>query len=246
MKFIKRPSPNFNERANGKKPEMIILHYTGGKNTEYALNILSDATRAARVSCHYLIDESGKIYEMVAEKKRAWHAGVSKWHNETDINSISIGIELSNRDNKPYPPKQISALSKLCNDIIKRYNIKPANILGHSDIAPNRKQDPGEHFPWKNLAKQDIGIWPKISIKDKFNATAVAKDKRKVKNLLKKLGYPVKAFGDSNPKFKELIIAFQRRFEPNLFTEEKHKEKIGTASKDTVAKLRALIRQNKK
>lgn len=149
-------SPNFNERIGYAAPNMIVLHYTGMKTAKDALERLCDP--AAEVSAHYVIDEDGTLYQLVDEEKRAWHAGVSKWDGETDINSASIGIELVNPGHefgyRAFPAAQMEALAKLCKDIMTRHDIQ--TVLGHSDIAPERKQDPGELFDWQWLA--DAGV----------------------------------------------------------------------------------------
>ena len=149
-------SPNFNDRIGYDAPLMILLHYTGMKTAQEALDRLCDP--AAEVSAHYTIDEDGTIYHMVDEDKRAWHAGVSEWKGETDINSASIGIELVNPGHefgyREFPTAQMEALANLCKDIIARQPIE--TVLGHSDVAPERKQDPGELFDWKWLAKQGV------------------------------------------------------------------------------------------
>ena len=241
MKFIKHPSPNFDDRRGGRKPEVIIIHYTSMDSTEVAIERLCDPVH--KVSCHYLIDEKGNVYEMVEETKRAWHAGVSSWSGEGDLNSRSIGIELSNRRHEPYTPEQLTALILLCQDLIHRHDIKPRNVIGHSDIAPDRKQDPGAHFPWEKMAlEHGIGYWPMPSLRDKFNAKAAAKRPEKIKKLFTAAGYGVDAFGKDVPSFKELVTAFQRHFEPEVFAKP---ERVGIPTARTVAKLRALARKNK-
>ena len=234
MRLLQRPSPNFNDRPEGAKPEMIIIHYTSMKSTEDALNRLSDP--ASKVSCHYLIDEKGNIHQMVDEEKRAWHAGVSSWQGKDDINSRSIGIEISNRQELPYTREQLFFLALLCKDIMHRHHIPPENIQGHADIAPDRKQDPGAHFPWEKMARHGIGVWPQPTLRDKFNAAAAARKPQKLKTLFKKAGYPVQ------PSLEELILAFQRHYEPEAF---KTKNAAGKPTASTVFKLRALINKHR-
>ncbi|MGE0109650.1 MAG: N-acetylmuramoyl-L-alanine amidase [Bdellovibrionales bacterium] len=147
MKFA--ASPNFGPRAEGKEIKYVIIHYTAMESAPEALARLCDP--AAEVSAHYLIDKQGEITQMVDERLRAWHAGQSEWEGETDINSCSIGIELDNKGNEPYPPLQIEALKTLLEEIKSRHNIGSNAILGHSDIAPTRKQDPGPLFPWEEI-----------------------------------------------------------------------------------------------
>lgn len=153
-------SPNFEERKNGVKPSMIIVHYTGMKTAQEALERL--CSPESKVSAHYVVDEDGSIYQLVLEDKRAWHAGVSNWQGETDINSHSIGIELVNPGHefgyRPFPDAQIEALIALCHDIRERHEIEW--VLGHEDVAPDRKQDPGELFPWSRLEQAGIGKLP--------------------------------------------------------------------------------------
>ena len=157
--MIRLFSPNFDER---KTPvEMLVLHYTGMKTAKEALDRLRDP--AAKVSAHYVIDENGSIYSLVAEDKRAWHAGVSSWNGKTDINSRSVGIEIVNPGHEfgyhPFADVQIQSVIDLSKEIIKRHSILIENIVGHSDVAPTRKPDPGKAFFWKALAEQGIGFW---------------------------------------------------------------------------------------
>ncbi len=163
MPVIKQyPSPNFSDRKPGGDPSILVFHYTDMIDAKSALDRLCDP--AAEVSAHYLIDEDGTVYQLVDEGKRAWHAGISYWRGLRDINSHSIGIELANPGQtyglKPYPEAQIKSLIALSKEIIARYSIAPENIVGHSDIAPDRKSDPGPYFPWKTLAEQGISKWP--------------------------------------------------------------------------------------
>ena len=233
-------SPNFDARKGGQKPELVVVHYTGMESTQAVLDKFADP--ASKVSCHYLIDEKGNIYKLVDEEKRAWHAGVSSWMGKDDVNSRSIGIEISNGNGDPYTKEQLFSLTLLIKDIQQRHHIKPENIVGHSDVAPDRKQDPGAHFPWQKLSRQDIGRWPKPTIKDKFNAAAAAKSPHQLKALLKEAGYGVNAFGPNKPKLKELVMAFQRRYEPEVFKDKNGEPGKATAS--TAAKLRAVARMN--
>ena len=160
MKIIKSPSPNFNERPT--VVDSIIIHYTDMMSAQKALEWLINPE--SQVSCHYLIDEEGQIYKLVEEKMRAWHAGESYWQGRTNINDCSIGIELANPGHThgyiPFPEVQINSLINLCKEIQNRWRIPSSRILGHSDIAPQRKQDPGHLFPWEKLAKEGLGLWP--------------------------------------------------------------------------------------
>jgi N-acetylmuramoyl-L-alanine amidase len=147
------PSPNFNER----RPNFVVLHHTGSGNAERALAVLRDPL--LEVSAHYLIGRDGRIYQLVDERARAWHAGASRWGATTDLNSASLGIELDNDGGTPYPEAQIQALLALLADITERHRIPPANVLGHADVAPRRKVDPGRLFPWQRLAERGYGLW---------------------------------------------------------------------------------------
>jgi N-acetylmuramoyl-L-alanine amidase len=177
---------------------------------------------------------------MVDEEKRAWHAGVSNWLGKDDVNSRSIGIEISNRNDEPYTKEQLFSLTLLCKDIMFRHKIEPQNIIGHSDVAPDRKQDPGAHFPWEKLSRHGIGAWPKPTATDQFNAAAVARSPKKLKELFNDAGYGVNAFGKNKPKLKEIIAAFQRHFEPGVFSDKTATP--GKATAETVARLRAVAR----
>jgi len=228
-------SPNFDERTGGA-PDMILLHYTGMHTAEAALERLCDP--AAKVSAHYVITEDGTLHALVPEDKRAWHAGMSYWAGERDINSRSIGIELVNGGHEfgyaPFPEAQIAALITLCRNISARYTIPPARVLGHSDVAPRRKLDPGHLFPWKTLAEQGIGLCPEINhtpsscpppfvilneVKDldlaKRDPSPLAQDDRTVKTFhaaLLAYGY------DPEASPEDVIIAFHRHFCPERFT----------------------------
>src|SRR5262249_21604915 len=150
LKIVERPSPNFNERVNGGPVDILVLHYTGMPGAESAMKLLT--TVEGKVSSHYTVDEDGTIYRPVEGKNRGWHAGVSSWCGATDINSRSIGIEIVNPGHewgyRPFAPGQIAAVMELTKGILKRWPITPARVLAHSDVAPERKIDPGELFPW--------------------------------------------------------------------------------------------------
>jgi N-acetylmuramoyl-L-alanine amidase len=174
MKIIDMPSPNFNERG-GVKPSILLMHYTGMRTAQEALDRLTDA--ASEVSAHYTIDVDGTVYKHVEEAERAWHAGAGAWRNLTDINSHSIGIEIVNKGHEfgyePFPETQIEAVKNLSLEIMVRHDIEPENVLAHSDIAPDRKQDPGELFPWHELAGHGIGVWPNVSVEDTVKSTGM-------------------------------------------------------------------------
>lgn len=147
------PSPNFNER----KPNYVVLHYTTDDTADEAIATLTSPLAA--VSAHYLVGRDGAIVQLVDERMRAWHAGDSRWGASTDLNSSSIGIELDNDGKSPFPDVQIEALVRLLRDVVDRYRIPPANVLGHADVAPRRKADPGPLFPWRTLARAGFGAW---------------------------------------------------------------------------------------
>src|SRR5215469_16723256 len=155
------PSPNHEARNGVTRPDILLLHYTGMKTTQAALERLCDP--AARVSSHYLVFEDGRIVQLVPEARRAYHAGESSWEGTTDINSRSIGIEIGNQGHDfgcpTFPDAQIERLITLCRDIVARWPIAPWRVLGHSDVAPNRKRDPGEAFPWNRLAQAGVGLF---------------------------------------------------------------------------------------
>ena len=211
------PSPNFDERTGLARPDMVILHYTGMQFAHEAVHRLCDPK--ARVSSHYVVMDNGAILQLVPEIKRAWHAGVSSWNGDTDINSRSIGIEISNPGHEfgypEFPARQIAAVITLCRSILTRNIIRPENIVAHSDVAPARKQDPGEKFPWKRLAQSNIGLWaepvavaegPVLQLKDTGD---------KVTDLQKALtdfGYGVDINGTYDTVTQEVVIAFQRHF----------------------------------
>lgn len=198
-----RPSPNFGER----RPGFVILHHTSSNSAARALSTLTD--RASEVSAHYLIAKDGRIYYLVDELKRAWHAGASYWGGNRDLNSASIGIELDNNGAEPYAEAQIAALLELLADLQARYAIPAANILGHGDVAPGRKVDPSEQFPWRRLAGRGFGLWCEPS-EAVMPADAVpAADGI---TLLSAFGYEV-----SNPA--AAVAAFRRRFAPRAAPE---------------------------
>ena len=155
------PSPNINERLGGKPVSILVLHYTGMESAAKACDWL--CREESQVSCHYLVDEQGGIVQMVDESMRAWHAGVSSWRGDEDINSASIGIEIQNKGHglgyHDFPQAQMQAVAALSKDIVERNKIEPRNVLAHSDVAPGRKVDPGEKFDWKFLHSHGVGHW---------------------------------------------------------------------------------------
>ena len=219
-------SPNFDKKKrDSKKIRFLIFHYTGMKKESEAITRLTDIK--SEVSSHYLIKNNGQIITLVPELYIAWHSGVSFWKNYQSLNKNSIGIEISNPGHnfryKNFSKKQINSILLLSKYLIKKYKIKPQNILGHSDIAPNRKKDPGEKFPWEYLSKQKVGFWHKLDKKKlvKFRNLKIniSKEKLFYKNILK-IGYSEKNFKNSKISkvyyAKILTKAFQRRFRPEL------------------------------
>lgn len=197
------PSPNFDDRPIGQAIDMLVLHYTGMHDAAAALARLGDP--AAQVSAHYLIDEDGGIVRLVDETKRAWHAGVSMWRGHSGVNARSIGIELVNPGHefgyRPFPEAQMQALEHLAHAILARHPIRAGNVVGHSDVAPTRKQDPGELFDWRRLAEAGIGLWPTTAITEPTAESDVGND-------LAAIGYDV-------ADVDAALVAFQRRFAPH-------------------------------
>lgn len=210
------PSPNIEPRRIAGRPSILILHYTGLFDIEKAIDWLSRPE--SKVSCHYVITSDGEIVQMVAESERAWHAGLSSWHGETDINSASVGIEIDNPGHEfglPfYPPRQMQAVARLSRDIIARNAIRPEAVLAHSDIAPQRKIDPGERFDWAWLAGEGVGHWlaPEAVTAD---APSVEMDEAGIRALQRKLlayGYETRTDGILDGPARNVIAAFQRHF----------------------------------
>jgi N-acetylmuramoyl-L-alanine amidase len=212
--MILRPSPNFGPRQSDTI-DMLVLHYTGMETAEAALDRLCDP--AAEVSAHYVIDEDGAVYSLVEESQRAWHAGLAFWRGQTDINSRSIGIELVNPGHefglRPFPKPQIQTLTQLSLEILRRHPIPARNVVGHSDIAPSRKQDPGELFPWRNLALSGIGAWPLSG-----------------NRIDRPLTEALTLWGYDTMDEHAAISAFQRHYRPASITGEADKETTFIAS----------------
>jgi N-acetylmuramoyl-L-alanine amidase len=206
LRYVSCPSPNHDARPPGIAVDMLVLHYTGMKTAEEALARLCD--RQAKVSAHYTIDRDGRVYIHVPEDRRAWHAGVSYWAGATNVNARSIGIEIVNPGHEfgyiPFAPEQIASLIDLAQGILSRHSISPARVVGHSDVAPARKTDPGELFPWSHLADYGIGLWPKAGAGE-----AVVDD-------LAHYGYGV--YPHTDVPLSAVVAAFQRRFRPSEIT----------------------------
>ena len=216
MKIIILKSLNHSNKKRVKKNiKFIVIHYTGMQSERACIKRLS--SKKSQVSTHYLINREGKITRMVDEKNAAWHAGKSKWKNFINLNDQSIGIELVNKGHQygyeKFSKKQISKLILLCKSLIKKYKIKKTNILGHSDIAPLRKKDPGEKFPWYFLSKQKIGYWHGINKKNVNNQNLSKSELRKIFfNNLYKIGYRYFNKKKLSKSDLKVIKVFQRRF----------------------------------
>ncbi|CAN7344345.1 N-acetylmuramoyl-L-alanine amidase [Rhizobium sp. LjRoot98] len=213
------PSPNHGERAGGLKPDMIILHYTGMETAAAALDWL--CRDESQVSSHYFVHEDGRVDQLVAEDRRAWHAGKSSWKGETDINSRSIGIEIANAGHPgglpDFPSIQIDAVVELCRNCGERWSITPERVLAHSDIAPIRKVDPGEKFPWERLHTGGVGHWvPPAPIGGGrfFQRGDQGQPVEAVQTMLSLYGYGIEVTGVFCEKTEGAVAAFQRHFRP--------------------------------
>jgi N-acetylmuramoyl-L-alanine amidase len=234
-----RESPNHGERRGDPKLDMILLHYTGMPNAEDAVAKL--CTRGTEVSAHYVVMEDGYVIQCVPEARRAWHAGAAMWEGESDINSRSIGIEIANpghdRGYPDFPRRQIAAVTALCRSIMTRHRIPAWRVLGHSDVAPARKQDPGEKFPWRLLSESGIGLWVNPAPITEGGAVFVLGESapaiREIQELLGRYGYDIAVSGSYDPATRDVIAAFQRHFRPARVD--------GVADASTITTLRALL-----
>ena len=214
------PSPNHGERAGGLKPDMIILHYTGMPTAAAALDWL--CREESQVSSHYFVHEDGRVDQLVPEGRRAWHAGKSIWKGETDINSRSIGIEIANAGDPgglpDFPSVQIDAVVELCRNCGERWSIAPERVLAHSDIAPIRKVDPGEKFPWERLHAGGVGHWvlpAPIGGGRFFQRGDQGQPVEAVQTMLSLYGYGIEVTGVFCEKTEGAVAAFQRHFRPS-------------------------------
>ncbi len=216
--IVQQPSPNFDARDPNSPVDMLVLHYTGMSSGKEALARLTDIEH--QVSAHYLIEEDGRIYQLVDEAHRAWHAGVSYWRGQRNINTRSIGIELVNPGHaygyRAFPESQMAALEALALNILSRHAIPPRNVVGHSDVAPTRKEDPGELFDWRSLAAKGIGLWPERAARGSPN----------VMDALAFIGY-------DTTDYARALAAFQRRFRPA--------DIHGVADPDTLCWLEGMV-----
>jgi N-acetylmuramoyl-L-alanine amidase len=232
------PSPNFGERCDGTRPDMLILHYTGMPSCEDAIRCL--ASPQSGVSCHYVVDEDGAVTQMVPETLRAWHAGVSHWQGSADINSRSIGIEIHNPGHDGaypgFPDAQMAAVETLCLDIIARNDVPACRVLGHSDVAPRRKIDPGEKFDWGRLALAGVGHWVEpadIRCGDSLGQGDAGDGVMSLQRNLATYGYGIDSSGAYDEHTQIVVSAFQRHFRPALVD--------GRADCSTVETLAALL-----
>jgi N-acetylmuramoyl-L-alanine amidase len=235
-------SPNHEPRVGVARPDILLLHYTGMKTTQAALERLCDP--GPRVSSHYLVFEDGRIFQLVPESRRAYHAGASSWEGTTDINSRSVGIEIGNRghdfDCPEYPDAQIAAVIALCRDILARWPIAPCRVLAHSDVAPARKRDPGEVFPWRRLAEAGVGLWIEPEPIAGGATLRPGDEGEEVANLQRALadyGYGLAADGSYDAAMQEVVTAFQRHFRPARVD--------GIADASTMRTLQRLIAKKK-
>ena len=232
-------SPNVGPRRSGERPSILLLHYTGVETMAKAVDWLTRA--GSGVSCHYAVDEAGRITQMVPEALRAWHAGEAIWAGESDINSASIGIEIHNPGHElgypDFPEAQLAAVEALCRDIIARHGIRPERVLAHSDVAPTRKKDPGEKFPWARLARAGIGHWvapvPVIAAEPGLGVGVAGPLVAEVQLMLRRYGYGIEPTGVVDAKTEFVVTAFQRHFRPERVD--------GRIDQSTIATLERLI-----
>ncbi|MDP6352998.1 MAG: N-acetylmuramoyl-L-alanine amidase [Alphaproteobacteria bacterium] len=239
LAFVERPSPNNDPRSPGRKIDMLVLHYTGMADTDAALDRLCDPD--SEVSAHLLIDEAGTVHRLVPEARRSWHAGVSAWAGETEINDLSIGIELANPGHelgyRAFPEAQMAALEIIARDIVVRHRIPGRRVLAHSDVAPARKQDPGELFDWPRLARYGIGLWPEYELAAPDGAALRPGDDGRIvaatQAALAAFGYELAPNGVYDPATEAVVTAFQRHFRPTRVH--------GVFDVGTAAALKALL-----
>ncbi len=216
---IERPSPNHDERPAGEPVDTLVLHYTGMVSAEAALRRLTDPQ--ARVSAHWCVGEDGTLWRLVPEARRAWHAGVSAWRGRRSVNDRSIGIELVNPGHehgyRPFPPAQMEAVVDLARAIQARHPIEPRNVVAHSDVAPARRQDPGELFDWAGLARAGVGLWPEDAAAPAeaggvLGQGAQGEPVRRLQQGLAAVGYGLAPDGDFGPATAAVVRAFQRHY----------------------------------
>jgi N-acetylmuramoyl-L-alanine amidase len=231
-------SPNHGERRKGRRPDILLLHYTGMPDAEEALARLCHP--ASEVSAHYYVFEDGRIVQLVPEERRAWHAGSSSWDDDDDINSRSIGVEIANPGHDgglpPFPPAQVAGVIALSGDICRRWSIPPHRVLGHSDVAPGRKRDPGERFPWAELHRAGVGHWvPPAALQDGgvLSHGDAGEAVAALQASLARYGYGLATTGVFDETTADVVAAFQRHFRPERVD--------GAADFSTIATLRDLL-----
>ena len=231
------PSPNQDDRPAGSAIDTLILHYTGMQSARAAIDRLRDPE--AHVSSHYVVDEDGTAFRLVPEERRAFHAGISYWRGATELNGRSIGIEVVNPGHdwgyREFPILQVAAVCDLCLGILSRHPIPARNVVAHSDVAPDRKQDPGELFDWEQLAMNGVGLWPE-GVPD-LGAGGVVRDAanlRDVRRALSDIGYRVAPEGALDPALSMVLRAFQRHWRPEAIT--------GQADAGTLGRLLGVAR----
>ncbi len=236
------PSPNHNARPVGADIELVVVHFTGMETAEAALRELTEL--GSGVSAHWMIDEDGTTYRLVPEDRRAWHAGLGSWHYWHDVNAVSIGIELVNPGHdfgyRPFPSAQINALEELLAETFTCHGLRPCDLIGHSDVAPERKQDPGELFPWERLARSGFSIWPDNVQNYPDGSLGVMEDAEdyvgdeqswselgldpiciresvlELQQNLQAIGYGIETNGIFGMQTEAVVVAFQRRFRVNV------------------------------
>ena len=222
MDIIPHPSPNFSSRPSGQRIDTLILHYTGMPDNKEALERLCHPD--TKVSAHYFITETGKLYQLVADRHRAWHAGISCWRGKAQLNDNALGIEITNPGHDhgyyPFPKTQMDVVITLSQYLVKTYAIPARNVIGHSDIAPSRKKDPGELFDWELLAQHGVGLWPEIRPFSPTSELLIHPEEESMKvatiqKMLAHYGYHIRVDGYFGWKTRDVIIAFKRHFVPN-------------------------------
>ena len=238
LRIQSRPSPNHDARPPDTPIDTLVLHYTGMPTGAVALTRLCDAS--AKVSAHYLVEENGRVFRLVADERRAWHAGIAYWRGHRDINARSIGIEIVNPGHefgyRKFPVQQMAAVRDLSRDLMRRHPIPARNVVAHSDVAPERKEDPGELFDWAYLAGKGVGLWPKPNATTRLREFAAGERDRAIADAQAKLnewGYEVPTHCLLDSKTERVLVAFQRHYRPSRFD--------GRLDAETVAILDALL-----
>lgn len=230
-----RPSPNHNARQ--APIDMIVLHYTHMDKLREVLDKLCDP--ASEVSAHFVVDIDGRIFQLVGEERRAWHAGVSSWQGRRDVNSRSIGIEIMNNGAQPFTREQLISVVAICRKMMDKHDIPPHHVVGHSDVAPGRKEDPGPYFPWTYLARYGVGLCAEPKMRDYFAAGAHRGDMRWLRETLTAIGYGEDYATNPKPTLRQMVAAFQSRYEQEVY---KNPARVGIPTRRTIALLIAQKR----